>query len=353
MKANELLGAILRKTLVQAAAALAIAWLGSGPLEAADPDPQPDDARQVWLISTRQAGCSTTPDAPPLSCRRLAADQTWLDADRKAFLESDDPDVPTCIFVHGNRQTRQAAIQTGMSTLRRLTAGREDRPLRFVIWSWPAEQVYRRNREDLRLKACRSDRESLHLARCLDRIRPDVPVSLVGYSYGARVITGALHILGGGKVAGRELAEPGGDARPTLKAVLVAAALDNYSLLPGRRNGLALEQLDAVLVTRNGCDPVLRWYPRLYGRGGPNALGYTGPACPSRLGDQREKLDLLDVTCSVGKDHSWRTYLCSGALRAKVAGYVFREQSRQTTPAEGPGLTATAAIPIGHIDARP
>ena len=312
---------ILRLPTARAAAAtLAVLLLSTGNVWADDGPPE-----QVWLISTRRAprGRDALQRDSRLEYSRLGPDSGWLEADREAFLASDDPAVPTCFFIHGNRETYPSAIQTGMVTYRRLKACRPESPVRFVIWSWPAARVCRNNRQDVQLKACRSDTESYYLARCLDRVRPDVAVSLVGYSFGARVITGALHIFGGGQVAGRGLAEPARADRAPLRVVLVAAALNNDWLLPGRRNGLALGQSERVLVTQNGCDPVLRFYPRLYGRRGPEALGFTGPACPSRLGNEREKIELLGVSCSVGKDHSWRGYLGVGALRAEMAQYVF------------------------------
>jgi hypothetical protein len=110
--------------------------------------------------------------------------------------------------------------------------------------------------------------------------------------------------------------------------VLIAAAIDNDWLLPGRRNGSALGQLEQVLVTHNPCDPVLRWYPFVYGKRGPDALGYTGPACPKGLGPSRRKIELLNVACSVGKNHAYVNYLGSAALSARFGWYSFLEESQ-------------------------
>ena len=69
-------------------------------------------------------------------------------------------------------------------------------------------------------------------------------------------------------------------------------------------------------VTVDPCDRVLRRYPRLYGRGGPQALGCAGPA-----GCDCAKLELLDVTCTVGKKHDWERY--EPAVSGRVAWYTF------------------------------
>ena len=308
---------------LMAAVAVGLTVLWGTNLLASDEPPE-----QVWLISTRQAPLScTTADAntQEFGYWRLGADQQWISADCEAFVATDDPAVPTSVFIHGNRISCQAAFSTGMTTYRHIVKQAPGRPFRFVIWSWPADHIRGRNRQDVQVKACRSDVQSLYLAQCIDRMNPEVSVSMMGYSFGARVITGAMHILSGGRVAGREMAEPAAPRRAPLRAILVAAALDNHWLLPGHRNGLALSQLDRVLITRNCCDPVLKWYPLMYHRGGPQALGYIGPACTAQLGDEAQKLELLGVTCSVGKDHAWLSYLRAPGLQSRLADYSFLE----------------------------
>jgi len=299
-------------------------------LPAADSAPE-----RVWLISTRRAPlCSPSLEADqPLDYWYLNAHRQWVPADREAFLAADDPAVPTSIFIHGNRTSHQGAVRMGSGMYRQLAKHAGQRPFRFVIWSWPADRIRGRNRKDVRVKAARSDVQSYYLARCVDQIHPDVPVSMMGYSFGARVITGALHMLAGGRVAGRALPKGSRQERTQVRAVLVAAALDSDWLLPGRRNGLALSRLDRVLITRNACDPVLRWYPLMYHRHGPQALGYAGPACPARLGDDRQKLDALDLSCSVGKAHDWVCYFRAPALRARLGWYAFLD-SAEAAPSQ-------------------
>jgi hypothetical protein len=127
-------------------------------------------------------------------------------------------------------------------------------------------------------------------------------------------------------VAGQVLPDRSGSPRAApLRAVLVAAAEDYDWLLPGRAHGLALGQLDRALVTVNGNDPVLKRYPMMYSLGGPQALGYAGPACPSWLGQERHKLELLNVTCSVGNSHSWDCYVASPCVLDRLAWYAFME----------------------------
>jgi hypothetical protein len=55
----------------------------------------------------------------------------------------------------------------------------------------------------------------------------------------------------------------------------------------------------------------------MYGRGGQEALGYTGPAC----GAEAEKIELVDVTGSVGRDHNWNSYTEAPGLCNRLGHY--------------------------------
>jgi len=281
-------------------------------------------AHDVWLINTRCAPMSNPVGGESqILYSHLSADKKWVSADQAAFLAADDPAVPTCMFLHGNRCSHTRAVQTGWDVSQKLKLDAPEKPVRFVIWSWPADQI-RGLRRDVQVKACRSDVQAYYLAQLISRINPKVRLGLIGYSYGARTITGALHMVAGGEFDGRSLPAAPVERTP-VRAVLVAAAMPNYWLLPGRQNELALGQAERVLVTRNCNDPVLRWYDRMYGRGGPQALGYTGPASPSRLGEEREMLETLVLDCSVGRNHDWECYLAACSLRSRLAWYAFLE----------------------------
>ncbi len=287
-------------------------------------------SHEVWLISTRQApSCGSLQRAEQrIKYRRLGEECRWLKADAATFFDTANPEVPTTIFVHGNRSSANAAIRDGWRVYRYMLRQAQDRPFRLVIWSWPADRIPGRLRRDVQTKAARSDLQSYYLARCLRQTDRRTPVCLIGYSFGARAIAGALHILGGGRVAGRGLPEPVEPTqpdRPTLRhAVLVACASNADWLSPGRRNGLALSQVDGILITRNRRDYKLRRYSMLYRRGGPSALGYLGPTgcTPS------EKIELVDVSCSVGRAHSWACYEPTPKIRSRLARYAFLQPSK-------------------------
>ena len=327
-----------RRALLILAALVLSALFQDGRLHARDVP-----AEQVWIVSTRRAPLCGAEHAAGavLDYWQLDENQQWERTDREAFLSADNAAVPTSFFIHGNRSNYLWAVREGDDVLVCLRDQADGRPFRFVIWSWPADRIPGRHRQDVRIKAWRSDVQSYYLARCINQIDPRVPVATIGYSFGARIITGAAEILAGGVVAGYRLGESSERRAQPLRAVLIAAALDCDWLLPGRRNGRALGQVDRMLVTRNCCDPVLRWYPLMYHVRGPRALGRVGPACAQWLGENREKLELLDVTCSVGKNHGWVHYIHAPALRRRLAQYTFAEQS--------PAADATSQTPDATI----
>ncbi|MBN1911481.1 MAG: alpha/beta hydrolase [Pirellulales bacterium] len=284
---------------------------------------------EVWIVNTR---CAPRCDWEAVQNAELDYQRRtdlcgWETADEKAFLEAVASGGPTTFFIHGYDVDSSTAVAEGMSLSQVLSRSAGERPWRLVIWSWPSTRARGRIRDDAQRKAAQSDVQAYYLARSLDRMDAKTPVGLVGHSFGARIICGALEILAGGQVGRRGLPEASRPARP-LRAVLIAAAMDNAWLLPDRRNGQALAPVDRMLVTCNPGDRVLRWYPRLYGRGGPEALGSTGPACPSHLGPEREKVEVLGVQCSVGRAHGWRHYLGAPSLRCRLPWYAFLEDDQ-------------------------
>jgi len=326
------------------------------PTGATAPARAADGRSQLWLISTRAAPrFRPEPESfQRLKFWKLEDRCSWRPARLAQLTDCSSGQLPTILFVHGNRYTLSDAVRTGWVVYRFLDRLPSDRPFRVVIWSWPADRVSRRLRRDLRVKAARSDAQSYYLAECLRRVDPRTPLNLIGYSYGARVITGALELLAGGEVAGMRLAGPVEKRTGPIRAVLVAAAMDHDWLLPGHRHGSALDQVDRLLLTSNPRDPALRWYPLLYGRGGPAALGFAGPLCPDRLGPNRHKIELLPVACAVGRNHRWQAYFCAWPLRQRLGWYSFLDdQPGQPSRNGKSNPQPTAARPKAQDTRRP
>jgi hypothetical protein len=279
--------------------------------------PRPCD--QIWLVSTRAFPCGD----PRAHVQAMSYEQyvgaRWQASNLAALQASSDPGVATIIHVHGNRYDLHLARQEGFQTYRKLVSCLScDQPVRFIIFVWPSDRIGKQL-EDVRLKLARTIPNAYYLAWLLDQLGTASPTSLLGHSYGARIITGALHLLGGGTLNGWQLTERAHAQRAQYRAVLVAAAVDSHWLMPGHRHGNAMSQISHLTLIYNSCDRVLERYRFVYWRrSGAQALGYIGFVGRSRLGADAAKITQIDACCYVGKYHSWEHYLPMSSLMARI-----------------------------------
>jgi len=275
---------------------------------------------EVWVIGTRHLGWPTCEEnPPPLKFWRWDCDiDNWHKLSAKEFKASESATVATYFYLHGNRVDSWTAIDYGWYAYDAIVRrGDNDRPVRYVIYSWPSTRVVGSQLDDLRCKAARTNAEAYYLAWVLSQIRQDVPVSVMGFSYGARVITGALHLSAGGELCGLALPDDA-PRRTNVRAVLMAAALHNYWMRPGCFHGEALDATDRMLILANHCDKVLRRYHWLFKGYKPRALGVTGLSWH----DQTGRVEELDCCCCVGETHDSLMYLNSPILARRARRYV-------------------------------
>jgi hypothetical protein len=284
-------------------------------------------ADSLWMISTRQVACpcGSLPSAAQLRFSRYEPSCGWQVADADQWAHASGAEAMTLVYVHGNRIEADEAPRRGLAAYRALLRSRPAVPaIRFVVWSWPSSKISRpRPRLDAQVKAVRTDCESYLLADFLQGLEPDTRLCLLGYSFGARIVSGALHLSGGGTLGRFHLADAG--ARPASPAhvVLYAAALDNSWWLPGGYHDLAVSQVERLLLLYNPADLVLRLYPRLDPRSPAAALGYTGLLRPARLGQDAARLEQANACCQIGKTHDEQAYFASETLMRRVRQTLF------------------------------
>jgi hypothetical protein len=272
---------------------------------------------QVWVVSTRCLGCPGG-YLPTYQMWRFE-NGWWQPRSAAEFYATDSPDVVTAFYIHGNRIDQALSFRDGLEVYFQLVGRYEDRPVRFVVWSWPSDQI-KGPLKDVRAKSDRSDVDSYYLANFVADIDPSVPVGIVGYSFGARITTGALHVLGGGSMVGYTV-PPG--PRPSIRVALWAAAVHNHWLVPGAYNGNALPMADAWFNTINCCDPVLQRYRMLDACDDPEALGYAGLAGRNLIApDLNARFEERNVSNIVGSTHDMRPYLYSSYIQGRTREYV-------------------------------
>ncbi|WP_425616911.1 hypothetical protein NA78x_000574 [Anatilimnocola sp. NA78] len=273
---------------------------------------------QVWVISSRHLGCNTKATADSLQAF-LYEKGVWQPKPIAEFYATDSAEVVTTAYVHGNRIDAGLSRADGLAVYFQLI-GKYDhqRAVRFVIYSWASDQI-KGQLKDVRYKAGRADEEAFHVARFLGRIDNRVPIGVIGYSYGARILLGSMHLLGGGSFGGRKLERP--SQGQAIRAALWAAAEHNTWPLPGHAHGQALPMADEWLITVNCCDPALRRYAAVDKCASPTALGFAGlgGGLPTPL---NERVKLMNVSNIVGGSHEMRLYLYAPAIAQPTAKLV-------------------------------
>ncbi len=321
----------MNPALLVLALSMTIASGAAPDAELSVPATSPGDPADVWIISTRRLPGGACADGAQPDYWRLAVGEQWAAADEAAFLAADRARIPTVFFIHGNRWDADRATAEGMAFCEQLKCLAPGVRFRLVIWSWPADRISRRNRPDVIAKDVRSQDEAVYLARLLDRVDPDVPISLVGYSYGAQSIVGALRLLAGECYAGFVLERRGPARRAPLAAVLVAGAMESCALASADPTRSPLSQVDRLLVTCNSRDSNLKFFPLLYGRRGPQAIGVVGPSCLDPGDPHWQKVEVVDVTSAVGRRHDWECYRDAWPLASRLARYTFLEPIQKTS----------------------
>ncbi|HWB13226.1 MAG TPA: hypothetical protein VG826_28630 [Pirellulales bacterium] len=285
---------------------------------------------QFWVVSCRGAALSTAEsDSTRLHYRTYRPTGGWSTAVAEDFRASADPQATTCVLVLGNGYTSAETQAMGQKVYRRLVAGLPgDTAVRFVVWSWPSDHVDAGPIKDLRVKAGRTWHVARALAHWLDDIEPVGRLSLMGASFGARVVMETLELRA---TASDSVSRS--PARPAANVVLISAAVDNDWLLPGRKLDMALSQVDRLLLVNNTSDRVLKRYHWLYGRRSTaTALGNTGLPAGVRLGPDGDKVVQYDAAPIVGRQHGCGAYIESPRLTGLMQRYLFPGGTAVDTP---------------------
>jgi pimeloyl-ACP methyl ester carboxylesterase len=309
--------------------------------------PQPAcPPNQLWLLSTRcLPGCVPALPMTPQVWRNNCGN--WVGSSLAQLLAGDDPRYITVVYAHGNDVRSEVAERQGAEFYDWIAQKSCCcAPIRFIVWSWPSNYVVGSFRNDARTKYCRTNVEPFYLASFLDQMRPDLQVVLIGYSFGARISTGALHLLGGGAINNRVLPQRIHPIREPLGVVLLAGAVGRDSLIPGHRHGMAMSQVRRMWISVNSTDRVLRYFPKVLEGTGTDALGYTGPSGLNLMGADRSKIYIEDVSAYVHKHHGFSVYLRAGEVMAKARREVLTALPLVSPPSEAPPPMPVEPVPV-------
>jgi len=285
--------------------------------------PRHSSSDEILLLNTRMVGtaCDDISMSRRLQCEQCVATPhqapQWKPRDWNDLVFDSAAARPTVIYIHGNRIARGEDRRQGLQVYRSLTRlGNLNEPIRFIIWSWPSSAIPGPVK-DYKVKACRTRPAAWQLAWFLDQLPAESRVSLLGYSYGARVASGAMHVLGGGSLDGLKLHQRNHPQHKPFRVALIAAAFDANWIQPGHFHSRVMSQVKSLMIATNQLDPIMRFYHLSNGRGHVDALGKRGVAQPQTLGSAIRNIKMIDFTRAVGRSHALVNYLAvSGKMQS-------------------------------------
>ena len=286
-----------------------------------------------WILSIRH--CSR--DCPDCACRfdfgvhKADWDGCWKPSSMGEFQQSMIPGVPICVMIHGSFVTEETVAEDSRQTFRWLRQAAPDLPLQVVFISWPSDGIFTLDPAiaasslfptiDVGILGRRAELNGCRIAKLVQSFPPESPVCLLGHSHGARMVSSAMHFLGGGELQGIRVCD-GPSHR--VRGILAAAALDHDWMVPGQRYDRALCGAECVLNLRSKLDWALSIYPlrRPFSR---RALGQSGFTSKDRqrLGARAQQIANLDVSRELGVGHIWPCYYEHPEIAASIVPWVY------------------------------
>lgn len=313
--------------------------LGQTPQQdsAADAAPEADAANDIceeihWIINVRS--CQSDGCDKACSCQfhyeweDCCGNRGWSDVD--GFRQWLKPGVPVCLMVHGSFVPEDSVYADCRNTFKWLRGAAPKRQLQMVFLSWPSDGIFTSRSDqaltspvpgiDVAILGRRAERNGILLARLMHLLPPDSPVCLIGHSHGARIVSSALHLLGGGSQRGVRV----GAVPQRIRTILAAAAIDHDWYISGQRYDHALYATECLLNLRCQRDWALFFYP-LREPFSPHALGRGGFTRRDlqRLGPEAQRLWELDVTPVINRGHIWPEYYEHPELAASLVPWVY------------------------------
>jgi len=288
---------------------------------------------EIWTVSTVHLGCPRRGELsePCWRVRRYLPGVGWQTSTATEFFAGQSPDVINTNYVHGYRVEPCETIDRGLYVYRLLTSDSCDcspcdRVLRHVIWVWPSDKSDAGGRpikkvvRDVNLKANRAYVDAYYMGWWLSQFHPHTEVNLMGFSYGSRVILGALDLVGGGTWCGRAL--PLGGHNPSIRADVFAfaAALPCNALSPGGVDQRAANVIDCLVNVYNPRDPVLKRFSNLVPSDNVCPMGYVGVPASARV-----RYKNVNAARSIGTHHDFMRYVSSPGLMSHMRAMVFND----------------------------
>ncbi len=259
------------------------------------------------------------------------------------------PGVPVLMCVHGSFVAWEDECYESHLAYQWFRNSCPNLPLQVVFFTWPSNgMITGLLPTDVAIRGKQAEFNGFHMGRLMNCIPESCPVTLMGHSFGCRVILSTLHLAGGGAIHGLQF--PGAMTAHRYRAVLAAAAVDHHWLNPGDRYGCALPRTECVVNLQNRKDLALAFYPlhRLFA-GRPLARSGLTRRDTRLLGAESQKVINIDVTAIEGHNHLWPGYFNSPEIGAAIANVIYWPEVNQpmgTPTYSAPTSTSAASAPV-------
>lgn len=230
---------------------------------------------EIWEVSTRHLPdhfCSINTTDPHFDVHQYEAG-CWTKRTIDPVLVDDGR--LNILYVHGNFMERNNARER-VRILDGYIRRKATRPYRLIMFSWPSQREAKPLR-DVFSNAESAECQSLYVAWLVDHWRSQQQVSILGFSFGARSVTGGLHLVSGGQIPGLNYVNTASTTdMPQFRIGMVAPAIDRSWLTHCGRHRLALSNVEAMVNLYNSKDPILRRFRFLDRLSRPIAAGFAG-----------------------------------------------------------------------------
>ena len=274
---------------------------------------------EMYEISTRhlseQFRCINF-DQPNVEVNKWLGNR-WSRTNVEEALPVGGTGILTIVYVHGNFMERNNALER-LRIVNDYLKAQADRPFRLLMLSWPSQREKKLLR-DVLSNAESAECQSLYVAWILQKLRNESQVSLLGFSFGARAVTGGLHLDAGGMIPGyisNPSPMPIQDASLKYRLGLVAPALDRNWMEQNGRHQMAMSHVESMVNLYNSRDPILRRFRFIDRLSRPIAAGFAGFTGMAALADPHATTPLTgqsrnqqyDCGSRIGSTHSERSY---------------------------------------------
>jgi hypothetical protein len=276
-----------------------------------------EHTQDVWMITTETASWTKATESEfekILYWRQVKSgtQRHWEKSDAKKFFVTQNPNVPILIFSPGYTSTKSDTVEIGFKILSLCDSSK---PIRMIFWQWPAEKIACRLLPDIRSKIPVAEANGNYMSMLIKRLKPESKVSILGFSFGTRLLGDAVENVG--------------DLKPTgvkINLIYGGAASDKQWLANGNRNGNVPKIANKILVFYNPDDFRLKFYSYLYANeNNVEPLGSNG-APMSRIDKKyHDKIEMVNLSQTIGFRHKTIILIGTQQFKERINEYFFFE----------------------------